>query len=476
MKVFRKMEDNIRGFTEQFFRKLGCLLREQGEFLRVENVPEKFENFVGKKGPFVFSFDGKGGEGIEVLRKGGYFLNAMANFLQTASKITLIKLDVPLEAEREILSRFTFPNSRLVGVRSSHVYQSVTRFLFTSKFQFLNEREHETISVFVKDGKIFDVDPLALYSSVEGNKKDVEIPDFSKEYDMAREVVKKKVAGKVERISLNLHERLQKEIQRIEGHHDAQVKEIESSYNGLLDQIARLKQTLEKKNGSEKEKIAKKMEKISEEIKVFDLEGRKASLAQERELLLKEEKNKHKLAVGHQLINTSVIYYPIFSLNAALESERARGSVIIEYDPVQKFMAPVICPATNKPLYKVYLDDAGLACSGESLMECFESGKHYCASTMTVTCAHSGRIIHPSNAGRCSATGKQFGKSYLKIDSLSGATVYQNLLKFCSSCGKYALEKRFVSCPSCGARVCPNCLKKVFVEGSVKTKCGVCKK
>lgn len=465
------MENEVRSFAEQFFMKIGCEVRSEGKLMGVDKVPEKFESFVGKRGPFVFSFD-EVIEGAEVLKKGGYFLNAMANYLQTASKITLIKLKVPLEAEQEILSRFSFPNASIREVRSEFKYEKITRFLFNTRFQYLNEREHQTVSVFVKDGKIFEIDPMQLYEGVEGNKKDIEIPDFTGEYNLAREVVKKKVEKEVEKISDELGKRLEKEIERIELHHKAQLNELEESQRDLTEQIARL----EADKKGERDKIAKRIEKLRADLQSFNVDEKKKIFEQDRELAMKEEKAKHKLNVGHQLINTSVIYYPIFNLNVSLVNERAKGRANIVYDPVQKYMAPLVCPATGMAIYSVYLDDAGVLCSKESIAQCFESGKYYCSTGLTVKCAHSGRMIHSSNAGRCAVSGKSYGRSYLKEDSFNGAKVYANLLKFCPSCLGHTQEKNFVKCPSCGTSVCSRDLKKTFVEGRVITHCLLCRK
>lgn len=467
--------ENIREFAEQFFRKLNCEVIFSGDLLTVRNVPEKFENFVGKRGPFVFSF-GEAIDGAEVLRKGCFFLNAMASYLQTSSKITLIKLEVPLDAEKEILSRFTFPNSKIAQINGSFSYETVTRFLFTTKFQHLNEKEFETVPLFVKDGRIFDIDLLQMYNFAEGNKKDIELPDFSKEYELAREVVKERVRGRIEGISKSLNEMLDNEVQRIESHYVVRIKEADDHYDELCEQVKKLEESLEKKSGEAREKLIKRIEKLKSEIESYDLMNKKAFLDQEKERSIKEEAVKYKLNVGHQLVNTSVIYYPVFTLKVSLVSDKAKGEFVTIYDPVQKHMAAVVCPTTNQKIYKVYLDDAGVVCSGESLVECFESGKHYCSSSMTVRCNHSGRFIHPSNSGVCAVTKKHFGKSYLKEDSLSGKVVYMNLLKFCPSCGKHSLEKNFVVCPSCGAKVCLKCVFKDFRDGRVVSLCGVCRK
>jgi hypothetical protein len=467
------MEKNdIQKFVDEFFRTLGCTLVYKENILEVTNIPSQFENFVGKRGPFLLSFD-RPEKGAEVLKRGGYFLTAMANYLKTKSKITLIKLDINFDPEKEILARFTFPNSEIKGLSQSHQFETVTRFLFTTSFQYMNEKEHETIPIFIKDGKIFDLDLIKLYPSIEGNKKEITLSDFSEDYDLAKKVIKEKTMGKIQRLSRDLANSLSAESQRITAHYNQRMLEIDAEHGNLISQISHIKEELEKK--PEEKKLIVRLQKSQETLANLKADERKKDLQQESELALHEEKNKYKLNVNHSLINTSVIYYPVYKFVLTLVNERARCNVVIDFDPVQKHMPPFVCPGTKNKIYKIYLDDAGMACSKESLTECFESGNFYCSSSMKLICAHSGRGIHPSNAGICSVTKKTYGKSYLKKDSLTGRLIYHNLLKFCPSCHGQTLEKTFTSCPSCGTKVCPRCLKKAFVEGEVKTKCGVCK-
>ena len=48
--------NSIEKFAESFFNNLGCNIKWIDEELIVDEVPKKFEAFVGKKGPYRFVF------------------------------------------------------------------------------------------------------------------------------------------------------------------------------------------------------------------------------------------------------------------------------------------------------------------------------------------------------------------------------------------------------------------------------------
>ena len=259
-----KTNGSIEKFTESFFKNLGCLTVWEDSCLVVTRVPKKFEAFVGKTSPYRLVFrEGDLVENSELIIKGGFFLNAIAEFLKSKSKISLIKIPCVIDPVKEVNERFTFLNSKIESVGESKMYDLIIRFTFASTFQYLNEKDSETIKIDVHDGKIFPLD-ISNKEFIQGKKDEVRIPDIKEDYDVAKVQLKKIINDKNLLVGEMLSKKLVTERTRIEKHFDQQKKEYVEENQKLISQIEQFEKELIFTK-EDKNKILKKLDRLKEQ-------------------------------------------------------------------------------------------------------------------------------------------------------------------------------------------------------------------
>lgn len=469
-------DQDIERFSENFFRTIGCKTELKDGKLLVEDVPKKFEIFVGKKGPYQFVFSPEfQKENCELLVPGGFFLSAMSRFLSSRSKKTLLKLKNTINPQEEILNRFTFHNAEIEDVKVQENYESIFRFAFSSTFQYRNGKKQESYSIYTKDGKIINLNFLE-HQFEETNQKLAKFDDLTKEYDLAKEELKKIVSSKTESISKDLRPLLEKEIRRVKDHYSHQVEDAEEEIRELEKQIAQAEKKLIKCKDEEREKINKKIETLKKNLSACLAEDKVEKLKKEMNFVIEDEKYKHGLNVTNKLINTSIIFIPQYIFNVKLKTSYGSAKIQIHYDPLQKYSPPLITDFLKKETYKAYICAAGKICLKEELQKCVEDEKLYSKSEMQTVCRHYNKPVYHKNSGRCSLTGKTYSKSYLRTDEVTKKPVYLNLLIRCPATGLSTVKENLRPCPNCKTPVVPSAVKVGFGEKGVMKYCACCKK
>lgn len=466
-------DSGLGNFTQGFFKSLGCKVIENGGVLSVSEVPKKFEAFVGKKGPYKFVFSSEDSGKGELLTKGSFFVNAMANYVKTKRKTSLIKLDFDMNLNDEIDSRFTFLNCRLKDVGIRERFEYLVRFTFSTTFQYLNEKKNETIPIFIRAGEPIEF-KIENYKQLDGKKEEVSFDNLNMEYDVAKIAVKDIITEKTKKVGEMLSKKLEKEIQRVEKHFEQQLKEIDKEKENLEKQIEKLRERLEKVGDEERAEINKKILKINGQISELERSDKKEKVEKEKKFFIEDEKHKHSLNISNDLINTTIIYYPIYYLSMKLEKEGVSGQAEVEFDPMQKYISPVKSKGSGEGIYKIHLCDGGEVCKPDETVECIESGKNFCKSLMNITCNHCGKPVHKNYAVK-TRDGKYYARRFVKTDCMTGIPEYIGNMKLCPSAGEYTSKENFKECPNCGTQVCPKGIKRSFIDGSLKVFCNVCK-
>src|SRR3989344_561333 len=121
------MENLLKKFTETFFKNLGCSVTCGEKFIEVKNVPEKFEKFFGKNGPYKISFDKKySDDGIEIVSNGSYLLKSMKNYLENSGGTTLLKINFVVNPEEEISTRIKIENASIDKISKKYANKFFT--------------------------------------------------------------------------------------------------------------------------------------------------------------------------------------------------------------------------------------------------------------------------------------------------------------------------------------------------------------
>ena len=460
------MNQDIKNLVFDFFSNLKCNPVWNDEVLFIEKISKDFENFYGKKAPYSFVFEkaGKGDE--ELIVKGSPLLKAMAGYLESRGQTTLLKINYNVEAEN--INKFVqFKNCKITSLSKEPEYHFIYRFTFQTNFQYLNDKEQIISSVYLNDGKVVKFD-VEKYPIIEGKKNEIVIGDIKESYNTAKEHLKIVLDEKIKSIGEYLDKKLDKEVTRIKEHYKNQFEELDQM---LVKGNAQL---LELEKHGKSEEIDKKIEKIKENL----LKARNAELREklrkEEEFFITDETHKHGLNISNSLINTTIIYYPIFNIGLWVKNESAQRRIDLVYNPFLLQVQSVSCDVCKKELAEIFLCTGGHVACSDCLGRCGMCGNDYCGSCLARSCAYCNKKLCMKCSSKCLKCGNFFCQNHIKGDSATRTLACVNCMKKCGVCGGYA--ESLGKCPNCGREMCKTCLKEdvSMVEG--KSLCPACSK
>lgn len=463
-----KETENIKKFCLRFFDNLKATIKQEGSVLVIENIPPAFEGFYGKNGPYYLVFDKETAEKVkdsELMTNGSYLLRMMSDFLENKGQTTLIKLLFNVETN-DIKNYLKLNNCKLEKVSKTEVNEFIIRFTFLSIFQYLNEKEHSINSIcFDKEGKIeFE---HKEYNSCEGKKSEILIGDIKSLYDKSKEEIKRIIKPKISEVSCCLKERLQKETDRINGHYNHQIKEIDEKITSYEKQI----QELESGNtNGDLKNIPTRINKLKEQIEDLKNSDNRTQLIKERDFFINDELHKHSLSLDNKLINTTIIYYPIYKFKVFVKANEGGRELELDYNPVRKSITKLYCDVCKKEINEINLCSSGHLICKDCTEKCFDCQKDFCKECLTKSCDFCGKKICKRCAKKCFKCGKVCCNSHIRKSALGDVCV--NCMISCPSCGQ-AVNK-LVRCPSCGRQMCERCSIRELINSNGKTACTSC--
>lgn len=463
------MREKLEKFTEEFFKNLKCDVSWTGDILKVENVPRSFEDLFGKKGPYKLSFVSDINGGHEFVGKGSLMFGAMLKYLEGAGKATLLRIDFSprddsgesdLDVEREIKKRIGFRNCELVSLSKKHRNNFFSRFSFATTFNYLNESERLISEVYVYDGKCVSGD-LNGYTVVDGEGAlRVDDKQIKRDFELAKKRAAELSFEKQEELSRLLKEKVDEETQRIKGHYNKQLKELGGDLNERLEKIRKLELDIRSCEDAERDVLMKRLERFrSGLVKAGDDEVARRVL-KERDMTIRDAMHKLSLNIDRKLINTTVIYYPVYVLNLHLKSDSkgVSGKLLeIVYDPLQKKFSGLDCESCGRRLEKLSLCGEGHVCCEDCLDRCGECGKVFCVKCLKRSCSVCGRALCRDCAKMCLRCGRIVCATHLRRDGVSGEERCVGCLRACLRCHGMCEEKFFGEARD-GSKVCSKCL------------------
>ena len=386
--------NELINFFIKFFKNLGSEVKQEEKFLIISHVPPSFEKFSGKRGPYFFSFE-KEKEGYEMVSPNHYFIRTIREFLEGRGETTLLRINFGTDFKEEIPKRIPFLNSEIKNVTKTIKNNFIFKFSFATTFQYLNEKENFIHHVFVQDNKIINFDESL--SLTEGNKKDFQEVNADKEYTLAKEELKKIVFPKTEELKLKLGNQLENEISKIHKLYEKNISEIEAQEESLKRQAKTNKEDSEKAK-----KIAKMLENFKEE-------NSKGKIKEEEEEFIQKEIKKHGLKIDNKLINTTIIYFPIYNLNLTLEVGKNNYKMIeMIYDPLKKIVSPLYCKSCGEAVNEIIVCSSGHITCRNCGEKCSSCEGIYCKSCQTKKCTECERTICGHCQNTCEICGKVF--------------------------------------------------------------------
>jgi hypothetical protein len=366
------MDNQLKSFSLQFFKELGANVLDFGDYLEVTDVPIKFQKFYGKNEPYKIVFDKA--LGGELLTPESYLLKMMRAYLDNSGDAVLLSLNYKLHVDSFIKENLKLQNSTIVKATANTSHNFLFKFTFHTTYKYLNEEEKLINEVYVDEGTIVKPD-LSKFTATNLNKKDIEITDLRDYYSMAKDSIKDSISRKTNAIASVLEESLSKEIARINAYHEQQIREIDA-------QIAKINSN---PNNRTKDPI--------------ELERQKIQFKQEKELFIENEQKKHALRLNTKLITTTIIDYPVYSIEVFFKAGNITRLVILKFDPLKNKIEYPSCDLCKNNLNEIIICNGshlvcrhcGARCEDCTEISCETCLRNKCAVTKRKICRQCGR-------------------------------------------------------------------------------------
>jgi hypothetical protein len=472
MELENKQE--LKNFVERFFTNLKSDLIWEGNILKIDKVPIDFENFYGKKSPYVLVFDKediKLSNDSELITKGSTIIRVMTNYLESMGQTTLLKINFP-NSEEEIKKFLKFQNCQVHSISKKIIPDYILRFTFSTSLQYLNEKEQIMNNLYVNREKVIDFN-LELYGVSEGKKEEIDLKDIKNYYNLAKEKLKLLLESKTLEIGTALNNKLDKEINRITEHYSHQIKEIQDEIDKNINQLNLLEGQLK---GSTDKNIEIKINKVKEHLKNIEKENKISNFEKEKEFFINDEIHKHSLNIQNKLINTTIIYYPIFKFSIFLKSQDAGRSIEVIYNPLKKELNSVNCETCSKELSELFLCSSGHISCSDCISKCMDCHRITCKKCFLDKCEICNNSLCKRCSGKCSICHRTVCKSHLKKDINSKREYCISCIKRCSICNEYVGKENLKKCPSCSKEFCSKCEKTAVIKSNGRTFCKSCSK
>lgn len=457
--------EQIKKFTEGFFRNLKCEIILEKDFLIVKQVPKSFEDLFGKSSPYRISFV-SGVEGCEFVGKGSLMMTTILKYLEGAGKATLLRIDFDVDAEVEIKKRLNLNNCSVESLTKGYRNSFFSRFSFVTNFNYLNESERCLSEIYVHNGEIVEGD-LSGYKVVDGENLILDSEKVKRDYEIAKVRSVDLSKSKQKEITEVLKERVEVEVAGIEKYYDKALKEVGGDLNAKLKKIKSIELELRSCEEDDRENLRNRLDRLRGSlVKAGDDEVVKR-VEKEREMTIRDMIHKYSLNVDRKLVNTTVIYYPVYNFKIYLDSGKSKKLVEVGYDPLTRDFSGLNCEGCSGKLDKINLCEGGHICCGDCLGKCSECGGKFCIKCLKRSCNVCGRKLCRSCIKMCLGCGGVVCATHLRKDCVSGEERCVNCLRACLRCHGMSEEKFFGEAMD-GSKVCQKCLGIEKSRGAVR--------
>ncbi len=391
------MENNpLKTFSMQFFKELGAGVNDSGDFLEVTSVPAKFQKFYGKNEPYRLVFDKSlASPNAELITSESYLLKMMKSYLEDTGDSVLLCLNYPIQIDSFIRKNFELHDCVISKATASINQNFLFKFTFQTTYKYLNEEERFVNEVFIDNGVVVKPD-LSAFTTTNLNKKDIDITELREYYSVAKEYIKEAINKRTSVIASLLDDNLSKEIARVSSYYEQRVKEID-------EQLSRLN------SKSQKDPAV--------------LNVQKQQFVSEKELFVQNEQKKHSLRLNTKLINTTIMLYPIYSIEAFFKSDNVTRLVVIGFDPLKNKITSPLCDICKTSLNEIILCNGNHLVCRKCGVKCEDCAKVSCETCLRQKCSVTRRKIC-RQCGRVCVKCKAFkNKRFMLTDSLGRQVV-----------------------------------------------------
>jgi hypothetical protein len=449
------MEDKYKEFVLSFFDRLGCDSVFDGVGYMIKRVPRAFGDLVGKEYEFKICFLEK--EGYEFVSTTSSFGRAIKRFLDNAGKTTLLKIDFDVEPMKEIKKRLSLKNCVIDNMTKRYKNNYFSRFSFLTTFRYLNEKEQALNEVYVHDSEVINGD-LTGYNIENGDLENINTDFLKDDFVIAKESLKNLISRKTQELRSVASLRLEEEVSRVREYYKKQLGEISNDLNAQLNKISELELDLRSEDDNyKKEDLKKRIERLRKGLLKMSGDDVKERVVKEEEFTLKDTQQKYSLNISNKVLNTTVIYYPIFSFNLFLKNEDSKRFIELSYDPLVKDFVDLKCEGCSCKIKNILLCSNGHTVCENCLTKCEECGRSYCSKCVSRSCSACGKTLCKNCLKVCRGCGKTACSTDMRKDCVSGEERCVLCLRPCSRCHGVSQEK-FFGVGEDGSKVCSKCL------------------
>jgi hypothetical protein len=429
------MNDQNVNLVENFFKSLKCEVFRKGNELVVKGIPEKIQ--------LVFKVERNVELLFEDLTDSAGLIIKIKDYLRNKPSKTLLKIDFEFPAN--ISEKISLRNCSISKVEKKHENNYFSRFTFLTTFRYKSNIEQVLNEIYVHEGKIVSGN-LKDYNVKEGKSEEASTEHLAKDFDVAKEKLHELLDKKIAEVSSELDVDLEKEIERIEEHYSSVLGEFNLNRNRLLERIK------ETESAGELEKVKKNKELLNTSLSDSHLKR----IEDEKKIVIDNEKMKYALDVENKLINTTIIYYPVFKIFLGLNEAGFTKNIEVVFNPLTNELTNFVCDSCKTLLDQINVCHGGHICCSSCLHACSECGKRFCRLCISGICSGCGKVVCKNCARKCEDCGNLFCKNCTRVSSLTGKEKCNACVVYCPVCSKI-VEKSNLARDSSGRMVCKSC-------------------
>jgi len=419
--------------VENFFKSLRCNVSRSANEIIIKNIPEKIQVVFKVEKNIELNFD-------DLVDSAGLIIK-IKDYLKNKPSKTLLKID--FEFPSNINEKISLRNCSISKVEKKHENNYFSRFTFLTTFRYKSNIEQALNEIYVHGGKIVAGD-LKDYNVKEGSAEEASTEHLAKDYDVAKEKLRELLNEKISEISSELDSDLNKEIKRIDEHFESVFGEFNLNRNRILERI--------KESECDLEKTKRNKELLSSSFSEAHLKR----LEDEKKIVVDNEKMKYGLDVENKLINTTIIYYPVFKIFLGLNEAGFTKTIEVMFNPLTNELTNFVCDSCKTSLDQINVCHGGHICCSSCLHACSECGKRFCRLCISGICSGCGKVVCKNCARKCEDCGNLFCKNCTRVSSLTGKEKCTSCVSYCPSCSKI-VEKANLARDSSGRMVCKSC-------------------
>jgi hypothetical protein len=475
-------KEAIIKLTENFFKNLKCELNWDGNLLIVNKVPADFVKLYEKASPYIFAFDSeshKNNPDSELITRGSLLLKLMATYLENRAQTTILKINFEPDLRQIIRDNIDLKNYEIASILKEEKNDFIFRFIFMTTLQYLNEKEQIMTQIYINNNKVLENIDINKYPVISGkigdkSKEKALVEEIKSNYNIAKDNLKTRLQKKTKEITDELSKDLEKALLRVNLHYSKIILELEKEDEKNIENLKISLEKLPKANEKNKPIIEERIKRLEETIKNSKVAEEVQKLQKEKQFFLSDEKNKHSINLNNSLMNTTVIYYPIFNFKLFLKDKTKLKELKFIYNPLNLELSKIFCESCGKEIKELALCDSLHVSCKDCIGVCPRCSKKICKSCEELKCSICGGKICSKCALVCSVCKKHICNSDTRKDSLTGKDICSNCSEFCNSCNKFFSKNSFRQCDNCRKKLCVNCIKSKYVNGKSMKLCNSC--